>query len=192
MTLAKGVFVLGLSFALSAAFAKGSGKKAKSGDAAGKAEASAAPTPAPNFKITDVDGKEVELSALKGKTVLLDFWATWCPPCRQEVPGFVELYESYKDKGLVVVGIALEQNNDPAALKQWLVKNKVSYPVAIDAEHQVTRLYGEVPGTEGIQGIPTTLLIDREGAVRQVWVGGHPKETFEKAILPLLKEEKKN
>ena len=141
---------------------------------------------APDFTITDVNGNELKLSALKGKVVLLDFWATWCPPCVAEIPAFVELHNEYKDKGFVVVGIAMEKDSNVEKLRKWMAKKKMEYPVALDTEREVVELYKDVPGTNGLKGIPTTILIDAEGKVRKVWVGGQPKAKFEKAIKKLI------
>ncbi len=147
------------------------------------------PVAAPDFKATDVTGKEFKLSDFHGKVVILDFWATWCPPCRAEIPAFVELSNEFKKDGLEVIGIALERNPDPKVLQKWLTENKVEYTVAIDAKNEITALYKDVPDTNGIQGIPTTLIIDRAGKVRKVLVGGHPKEAFETEVKPLLEEK---
>ncbi len=146
---------------------------------------------APAFSATDVNGKDFKLDDFKGKVVILDFWATWCPPCRAEIPAFVALDKTYRKDGLVIIGIALEQKLDAEPLKKWLKENKVEYTVALDTKKDIVPLYKEVPGTNGLQGIPTTLLIDRSGKVSQVLVGGHPKEAFETAIKPLLAEKAK-
>ena len=153
-----------------------------------KKEAEAeAPVVAPDFSAATTAGKELKLSDYKGKVVILDFWATWCPPCRAEIPSFVDLAKEHAKDGLVVIGISLDQ--DPEKLKAFLEENHVEYPVVLDGDHAISTLYREVPGTEGLEGIPTTLIIDRAGMVRKVLVGGHEKEAFEELIAPLLKEK---
>jgi peroxiredoxin len=133
---------------------------------------------APVWELKDVDGKAVKLSDFKGKVVILDFWATWCPPCRKEIPGFVELQEAYKDKGLVVIGVSLDEEG-AAVVKPFMTEYKVNYPMVI-GDGKTVEAYG------GISGIPTTFIIDKEGKIKSVHVGYRPKETFEAEIKALL------
>ena len=135
-------------------------------------------TMASEFDLNDLDGKPFKLADLKGNVVILDFWATWCPPCRMEIPHFESLYRAYRNEGLVVVGISLDRGG-ARAVKRFIEKNEMTYPVLIgDAE--VTNDYG------GIRGIPTTFIIDREGRITGKYVGYRDKAFFEAAIKKLL------
>ena len=132
--------------------------------------------PAPDFTLSRVNGGEVTLSELRGKVVILDFWATWCPPCVKGVPEFVELYNKYNSKGLDIVGISLDRGI--SVVKRFMAKYKVSYPVVM-AERQVVDFYQPAY-------IPTTYIIDRQGRVATKVVGYNPKSFFEKEIENLL------
>ena len=136
--------------------------------------------PAPDFTLTDLTGKPVQISLLRGKVVLLDFWATWCPPCKAEIPHFKELYASYQARGLEVVGVALDQGGEKNVMP-FVRAQGVPYPVAI-GNSRITDLYG------GIRGIPTTFLIDRHGMIAAQYVGYQEKSVFEKEIQELLAE----
>ena len=135
-------------------------------------------SPAPGFTLKDLSGRSFSLSDTRGKVVILDFWATWCPPCRMEIPHFQALYEEYKDEGLVVVGIALDRGG-AAAVKPFIESNGVSYPILI-GDQNVQASYG------GIRGIPTTFIIDRHGRIMEKLVGYRSKEVFESKIKDLL------
>jgi peroxiredoxin len=131
---------------------------------------------APDFTLTDIHGKTMKLSAYKGKVIILDFWATWCPPCKAEIPFFIELEEQYKKQGLAVLGVSLD--NGVSKVKSFYNNTGMNYPVAM-ASPELSMLYG------GIQGIPTTFIIDREGYIRDQFVGFRPKQVFEEAFLSL-------
>lgn len=130
---------------------------------------------AADFNFIDIAGKPLKLSALRGKVVILDFWATWCPPCRMEIPGFIELQKQYGKDGLVVVGIALD---DEGKVKDYVNSNGINYQVAIGGQ-EIEQAYG------GIQGIPTTFIIDKKGCIAGKHVGYRPKEVFEQEFLKL-------
>jgi thiol-disulfide isomerase/thioredoxin len=137
--------------------------------------------PAPNFELPDVNGRKVRLSDFKGKVIILDFWATWCPPCRAEIPGFIELYKKYKDKGVEIIGISLDEGGVRDVLP-FMKEFGINYTILI-GNYKVTQDYG------GIRGIPTTFVIDKKGNIRAKYVGYRPKEVFERDIIMLLNEK---
>ncbi len=134
--------------------------------------------PAPDWSLKDLDGKMVKLADFKGKVVILNFWATWCPPCRAEIPDFVSLQKEYATKGLAIVGVSLDQNG-PNVVKSFVKKFGINYPVVMGSA-EAAAAYG------GIEVVPTTFVIDRAGQVVYVQQGGVDRATFEKAIKPLL------
>ena len=144
-----------------------------------------AATPASQGAAADFSGRDlmgsgvVQLSKLKGKVVLLDFWATWCPPCRRELPELVELQESYRAQGLVVVGASVDQQVGPDGVKEFAQNWHINYPMLM-ATQEMAMQYG------GIQAIPTTFLIGKDGMIIKNYVGGQPKETFEADIKQAL------
>lgn len=136
---------------------------------------------APNFTLTDLDGKPVSLSNYAGKGIILDFWGTWCPPCVKGVPEFAELYETHKDKGLVIVGVALDDTAD--LVKQFVAKYHVPYPIL----HGTPQMIGQVVQAYGsFEFIPTTFLIAPDGEIVQRFEGYHAKQEFENLIPRLL------
>ena len=133
---------------------------------------------APDFTLPGIDGSEIALSDFRGKVVILDFWATWCPPCRAEIPHFIELYDTHKDKGLEIIGVSLDWNAE-RIVGAFAEENSINYTLLV-GDNDVTDLYG------GVMSIPTTLVIDRKGRIRERFVGYRDKEVFEKAIKELL------
>lgn len=131
---------------------------------------------APAFTLPDLNGRPVSLSSFRGKVVVLDFWATWCPPCKREIPDFIALQSTYGAKGLQVVGIALDE---PTAVKSFAAQSRMNYPVLLGTD-DIARLYG------GITGIPTTFIIDRTGKIVTQFEGFRPKGVFESEIKKLL------
>jgi len=131
---------------------------------------------APAFTLTDIQGRNVSLSDFRGKVVILDFWATWCPPCKREIPDFINLQSEYASKGLQVVGIALDE---PDKVRLFARQNGMNYPVLLGTD-QIAAQYG------GIDGIPTTFIVDREGNIVNRFEGFRPREDFEAEINKLL------
>jgi peroxiredoxin len=119
---------------------------------------------APDFALQTLEGRTVRLSALRGKkVVLLNFWATWCPPCRQEMPTLQQLYTDYKKRGLEILAIDSEPAAK-AAVRAFVQELRLTFPVLLDPQREVSRQY-RVPG------LPVSVLIDRDGVIRHMGVG---------------------
>jgi len=131
---------------------------------------------APGFTLVDMNGRLVSLADFKGKVAILDFWATWCPPCRREIPDFIKLQSEYGSKGAQIVGIALDQ---PNKIKTFVKDNGMNYPVLLGT-NEVAANYG------GVEAIPTTFIIDKSGNIVAKYEGFRSKETFESQIKKLL------
>jgi thiol-disulfide isomerase/thioredoxin len=140
-----------------------------------------------DFTLPDLDDKPVKLADLKGKVVIVDFWGTWCPPCRAEIPSFVKLQTQYGDKGLQVIGLGYENGEKDEATKlvrEFMEDHKMNYTCILGDK----ATQKQVPKFEGY---PTTLFIDRTGNVRLQYVGLHPYATLEAATTMLLEESGK-
>lgn len=133
---------------------------------------------APSFTLKDLDGNDVSLSDFEGKLVILDFWATWCPPCVMEIPHFIELYEQYKDRGFAMVGISLDREGIDV-VRAFAQKHDMNYPILM-SDGQVAQAYG------GINSIPTTFILDSAGNIRRKYVGYRDKSVFEADIKEFL------
>jgi len=123
---------------------------------------------APDFQLASVDGKQVKLSEYRGKAVLLNFWATWCPPCKIEIPWFVELQQQYAPEGLQVIGVAMDDGDSRDKVGKMVQELKMNYPVLLGNDH-VADLYG------GVEGLPLTFYIGRDGKIvkRVAGLAGH-------------------
>jgi peroxiredoxin len=143
---------------------------------------------APDFTLATVDGEWVSLKDFRGKVVLLNFWGTWCAPCRREIPDFIKLYDKYQKDGLEIVGITLSSGT-PADIKRFMEQWNMNYTVLTDIKgnetQMVTRNYGDATG-EPITGIPTTFLIDREGYIVKSYLGPRTEEIFYNDLKPYL------
>jgi peroxiredoxin len=133
---------------------------------------------APDFTLKDSNGTAVKLSDYRGKVVLLNFWATWCGPCKIEIPWFMDFEQRFKDNGFSVLGVSMDDDGWEA-VKPYLENRKVNYRIVMGDE-TVGNLYG------GIESLPTTFLIDREGRVAQTHIGLVSKKDYEMEIAHLL------
>lgn len=148
---------------------------------------SASPSPregflAPNFTLDTFDGGKVTLSDLRGKVVLINFWASWCLPCRAEAPALENSYKQYKDAGVVFLGVDMTDQDTLSDVEAFIQEFKITYPTLLDRDGSITAMYQ-------IKGIPTSFFLNREGVIRTVVVGGPMSETFIRSkIEALLKE----
>jgi peroxiredoxin len=133
---------------------------------------------APDFKVKASDGSVIELSKLKGKVVVINYWATWCGPCKLEIPGFINVYNDYKSKGLEIVGVSVDESGW-SVVKPFLAKANITYPVVL-ADKTLKSAYGQ------IDAIPTTFFVNRKGMIVDHHVGYMSKEAFEEKVKGLL------
>jgi thiol-disulfide isomerase/thioredoxin len=136
---------------------------------------------APTWTLTDVNGKAIHSSDLKGKVVVLDFWATWCGPCRMEIPGFIALQKQYGDQGLIVVGASVDEGG-AAVVKKFADQLGINYSVGV-ADETLQGAFGE------IVGLPTTFIIDRQGRLVDKHLGLTAQSEFEAELKPLLAQK---
>ena len=133
---------------------------------------------APDFTLKDLSGGSLRLSAYRGQVVLLDFWATWCPPCRKEMPLFVELQNRHRDAGLQILGISVDDHEPP--VREFVKTYRLNFPIAMGNAALATE-YG------GILGVPVAFLIDRRGRIRYKHSGETDMAVFEREITELLR-----
>ena len=146
----------------------------------GAASGESCGTPAKlDFTLTDMDGRKKRLTDYKGQVILLNFWATWCGPCKVEIPDFVQVYNQYRDRGLVVLGVLNLDEPSEEQLRAFAAEHKMNYPV-FRADDDFAEANGPV------YGLPTTLVIDRQGSVCARHMGLVTKETVEQEIKGLL------
>ncbi len=133
---------------------------------------------APAWQLKDLEGREVTLEQYKGKVVIVDFWATWCPPCRAEMPVYVNLYKKFADRGLVIVGISLDAQG-PGVVRKFVDSMGITYPIVMGDD--------EVAAAYGIQAIPSTFVVSRDGRILHSKVGAISRPAdFEKLIESFL------
>ena len=132
---------------------------------------------ATDFEVTLLSGETFRLSNQKGKVVLMNIWATWCPPCREEIPDFVRLQEDLGDRGVQFVGVALERDPDPQAVRDFAENMNVNYPIGLD-DGSIAQKYG------GVRTLPTTFVIGPDGEIR----GRIPGRTTEERLRPALEQ----
>lgn len=158
------------AIALAVAALTGCVRNPPSVEAASTVKAESTRKPAPEFTLKDADGKMVKLSDYKGKVVLLNFWATWCGPCKIEIPWFKEFETNYKNKGFAVLGVAMDDEGWDA-VRPYLLQQQVNYRVLMGTE-PVGALYG------GVESLPTTFLIDRKGRIAATHIGLVSKSVY--------------
>lgn len=136
--------------------------------------------PATDFTLASLDGKTHTLSSFRGKVVLVDFWASWCGPCKAMIPHAIELYNQYKNQGLMILGVGLD---DEASLRKFVAKTPISYPVLVGTS--------ETGRTFGVSAIPTSLILDKHGNIAFRHTGFYPgmESTLEDEIKGLLAEK---
>jgi len=141
-------------------------------------QSAAAPLPA--FSLPDLSGKQHSFSEWEGKIRVINFWATWCPPCRKEIPGFIALQQEYAAKGVVIIGIAID---DGEAVADYLKETKINYPVLMGTDDGIAlaRQLGN-----GVDAVPFTVIVDRQGKIIHRQPGEFSKEKILEIITPLM------
>ncbi len=134
--------------------------------------------PAPDFSLQDSQGRTVRLADYKGKVVLLDFWATWCGPCKIEIPWFIEFQRQYKDRGFSVIGVSMDEGGWEV-VRPFVDEMKMNYPVLIGSD-EAASAFG------GVDVLPTTFIIDKQGRIAATHMGLTSKSEFEETIKSLL------
>lgn len=136
---------------------------------------------APAFTLQSITGEMYDLNALKGKVLLVNFWATWCPPCRAEMPAIDTAYRANKDAGFVV--LAVDQQEDPRVVKAFGEKYNLTFPLLLDRDGSVNVLYS-------VSALPTSYFVDRQGVIRDMMIGGSMSSEFIEGKIKTLLEEK--
>ena len=181
------VVLLGLLLAIQgcATSAQDTGRSGQEGSGTtGSKSSELAPTPeigrlAPSFTLVDLEGNQVALSDFRGKTVFLNFWATWCPPCRAEMPEIEAVYQQYKGKGVVVIGVDILESE--SVVHQYVQQGGYSWTFVLDTT-------GEVAANYQIAAIPTSFFIDREGIIQAVNIGAMTKRAMETQLVKAMRE----
>jgi thiol-disulfide isomerase/thioredoxin len=135
--------------------------------------------PAPELTLTTLDGEPVSLSDYLGKVVLVNLWATWCPPCREEMPALQAFYEKYKSAGFVLV--AIDQGETAFQVMPFVQEFGLTFPIWLDAGNEAGRIFKTM-------SLPSSYVIDRNGQVRLMWIGGISKRNLEKFVPDIIKE----
>jgi cytochrome c biogenesis protein CcmG/thiol:disulfide interchange protein DsbE len=136
---------------------------------------------APDFTLEMLDGREMTLSNLRGQVILVNFWATWCPPCRKEMPAIQEVYDRYRDQGFVVLAVDLGDGDDQ--VRRFIEQMELTFPILMDRDRDVSRHYR-------ILSIPTTYFVDRSGVIQDIVIGGPmPRALIESKVTALLAQD---
>ena len=137
--------------------------------------------PAPDFMLTSLAGTKVALSDLKGQVLLINVWATWCPPCRVEMPTIQAAYEQYHDQGFTVLAVNLQE--DQSAVAAFMREHQLTFPALLDSDGQISRTYQAV-------SLPSSFFVDRRGVIRAVYHGPMPRSIIAGTVEQLLREGK--
>jgi len=138
---------------------------------------------APDFTLDTLDGSKITLSELRGKIVVINMWATWCPPCRAETPALEKSYEQYKDSGVVILGVDLTNQDSLSDVQSFVQEFKLTYPILLDRDGSVSNTLYQ------IKGLPSTFFVNREGIIRTAVVGGPMSETFIRSKIEAMLRE---
>lgn len=133
----------------------------------------------PEFSVTDMQGREVSSADLHGKVVLIDIWATWCEPCKREMPGYQKLQDRYSSRGFAVIGLKANMMADTEDPLQFAAKLGIHYPLVVATDDLMQKFVG-------LEGLPTTLLYDRQGVLRKKIIGFEYANVIESEVKPML------
>lgn len=134
---------------------------------------------APDFTLQALDGSELKLSDYQGDVVLINFWASWCPPCNAEMPALNTYYEAHKDEGFTIIGVNVKEST--ATVSKFVEEKGLSFPIALDENSQIAAGYGAT-------GLPTSFFVGRDGEMLGYWPGILTEEMLEESVTPLLQE----
>lgn len=137
---------------------------------------------APNFSLETLTGQTIELQSLRGQVVLVNLWASWCPPCRAEMPAFQRAYSDYRDQGFAILAVNSTVQDDLAAAQQFVTEHTLTFPILLDREGTVTSLYQ-------VRALPLSVFIGRDGKIREIIPGGPMDEALLRARIEKLLTE---
>lgn len=126
---------------------------------------------APDFTLQTIEGHSIRLSELRGQAILINLWATWCPPCRAEMPAIQKMYEEYKDMGFVVLAINVSNQDNPTAIQPFIQEFHLSFPILLDPSGEASRLYE-------LRSLPSSFFIDKQGMIKEIVIGGPMAEAL--------------